>query len=221
MIEYHKIQSVFLRDPATKHRTFLTNQWSMPEFGYLADRAWLWTEKIDGTNVRVHWNGERVQFGGRTEDAQMPIFLLNRLEQLFSRPRMAAQFPDSNDVMLFGEGFGAKIQKGGGNYIPDGQDFILFDALIGGTYLTRDNVVAIAAELNIRVVPIVGRGTLYDAIVMAHEGFHSAIGSAQAEGLVMRPAVELFTRLGDRIITKVKHKDFVIDAIRTRTTNIM
>ena len=53
MREYHKIQSLFLRDPATQHRTFLHGQWSMPEFEYLADLEWTFTEKVDGTNIRV------------------------------------------------------------------------------------------------------------------------------------------------------------------------
>lgn len=57
MLEYHKIQSVYMRDPATKHRTFLIGEWAVPAFGYLANNLWQWTEKIDGTNVRVVWNG--------------------------------------------------------------------------------------------------------------------------------------------------------------------
>lgn len=210
MIEYHKIQSVYLRDPANRHKTFLEGQWSMPEFGYLANNEWHWTEKVDGTNVRVHWNGEKVTFGGRTEDAQMPLFLVRRLEELFPMIKFHEHFPASEyqDVMLYGEGYGAKIQKGGGNYKPDGVDFVLFDVQIGGTYLERHNVEDIGAQLGLRVVPVLGKGSLLDAIAMTRAGFDSTWGSFKAEGLVMRPAVELVTRRGHRIITKVKHKDF-------------
>lgn len=208
MVEYHKIQSVYFRDPDTKHRTFLIGQWSMPEFGYLADREWICTEKIDGTNVRVHWDGTGVEFGGRTADAQMPTFLLNRLGQLFPRDRVADVFPDATDVMLFGEGFGAKIQKGGGNYIADGQDFILFDVMIGGIFLERQSVEDIASKLGIRVVSVVARCSLLEAISLVQKGFNSSFGPFLSEGLVMRPAVELRTRRGERIIAKVKHRDF-------------
>lgn len=210
MIEYHKIQSVYLRDPANRHKTFLEGQWSMPEFGYLASNEWHWTEKVDGTNVRVHWNGEKVTFGGRTEDAQMPLFLVRRLEELFPMVKFHEHFPASEyqDVMLYGEGYGAKIQKGGGNYKPDGVDFVLFDVQIGGTYLERHNVEDIGSNLGLRVVPVLGKGTLLDAIAMTRAGFDSTWGPFKAEGLVMRPAVELVTRRGHRIITKVKHKDF-------------
>lgn len=210
MIEYHKIQSVYLRDPANRHKTFLEGQWSLPEFGYLANNDWHWTEKVDGTNVRVHWNGEKVTFGGRTADAQMPLYLLHRLEELFPMVKFHAHFPaiEYQDVMLYGEGYGAKIQKGGGNYKPDGVDFVLFDVQIGGVYLERQNVEDISTKLGLRSVPILGHGSLLDAISMTRAGFDSTWGPFKAEGLVMRPAVELVTRRGHRIITKVKHKDF-------------
>ena len=183
-------------------------EWSMPELGYLTDNEWHWTEKVDGTNVRIHWNGEKVSFGGRTEDAQMPIFLLYRLEESFPRLNFQTHFRDVSDVMLYGEGYGARIQKGGGNYKSDGVDFVLFDVQIGGVYLERENVEDIAAKMGLRVVPIVGKGSLRDAIDLTRKGFDSTWGPFKAEGLVMRPATELFTRRGHRIITKVKFKDF-------------
>lgn len=36
MIEYPKIQSIFKRDPATKHKTFLP-EYSLPELEFLKD----------------------------------------------------------------------------------------------------------------------------------------------------------------------------------------
>jgi ATP-dependent RNA circularization protein (DNA/RNA ligase family) len=208
MIEYHKIQSVYLRDPANRHKTFLEGQWSMPEFGYLANNEWLWTEKVDGTNVRVQWNGEKVTLGGRTADAQMPLFLVERLDYLFRPDALRAAFPDCTDVMLFGEGYGAKIQKGGGNYKAAGCDFVLFDVMVGGVYLERHNVEDVSSKLVLDIVPILGRGPLTAAIEMTKVGFNSRWGPFGAEGLVMRPATELFTRRGHRLITKVKHRDF-------------
>lgn len=211
MIEYHKIQSVFLRDPANRHKTFLLGQYSLPVFEYLAGNQWVWTEKIDGTNVRVRWDGTDVEFGGRTNDAQMPVFLMQRLQQIFTPAALARVFPDIKDgvqVILFGEGYGAKIQKAGGLYKPDGCDFILFDVMVNGLYLERHNVDDIAVQLQIESVPELGRGTLLEAIERVKEDFPSMIGKAQAEGMVLRPVVELTDRLGHRVITKVKHRDF-------------
>ena len=134
MNEYHKIQSVYKRDPQQNNKRFLIGQWSIPEFDYLARNEWVWTEKIDGTNVRVHWDGARILLAGRTDDVQLPLFLVRKLEELFNRAKMRAIFPpdEPRDITLFGEGFGAKIQKAGTLYKPDGCDFILFDVNVSG-----------------------------------------------------------------------------------------
>lgn len=208
MREYPKIQSVFLRDPATKYKTFLDGQYAEPAFEYLSNNEWIYTEKVDGTNVRVLWNGEMVLFGGRTDSAQMPVFLMRRLQELFATPAMIACFPGMSEVHLFGEGYGAKIQKGGGNYKRDSVDFVLFDVLVGDIFLERHNVEDIAGKLSIEIVPVVGTGSLAEAVAMVQDGFDSRWGSFPAEGLVLRPAVEMMDRRGHRIITKVKHKDF-------------
>ena len=45
-------------------------------------------------------------------------------------------------------------------------------------------------------------------VTAASQGFKSQWGDFMAEGIVARPAQELRTRDGHRIITKIKHKDF-------------
>lgn len=220
MTEYHKIDSIFRRD--TKGR-IIDGQYSRPEFEYLADNQWVFTEKVDGTNIRLSYDAKwstpdsaHHWIDGRTDNAQIPPHLLNVLIDLYrSRPWMAA-FPElsrqehPDPVVLYGEGYGAKIQKGGGNYIPDGCDFVLFDVRVGNWWLRRDAVEDVADKLGLEVVPVLGKGTLADAVAMAREGFSSARwpGVAVAEGLVLRPEVELFDRRGERVITKIKHKDF-------------
>jgi len=207
---YHKIDSVFKRDPETNFKTFLWGEWSREEFGYLADCEWDFSEKVDGTSVKVAWDGKSVTFGGHTKDSLLYAPLVKVLQDTFTLERLAAQFPEGGTV-LFGEGYGAKIQKGGGNYIPDGVGFILFDVVVGRWYLRRDSVVEIADAFGVPVVPIVGIGTLWDALNMVKEGFESQcafVPGTRAEGLVMRPHLELFGRNGRRVITKVKYKDF-------------
>ena len=112
-----------------------------------------------------------------------------------------------NGVCLYGEGYGAKIQKGGGNYRPD-QDFVLFDVLVDEWWLQRENVEDIATKLGIEVVPIIGEGTLHDMVDQTRGRFDSAWGPFLAEGIVARPVTELKTRSGHRLITKIKCKDF-------------
>jgi hypothetical protein len=206
--KYPKILTVFERDPKTKFMTLLEGQWACPEFEYLANCHWVFTEKVDGTNVRVHWNREKTEFAGRTDDSSLPTFLYRKLEERFYPDIMHRVFGESEDVTLYGEGFGNKIQKYGSLYIPDTCGFILFDVVIGGIWLERDSVEDIAQKLYVPIVPVIEKGTLVRAVEMVRCGFESCLGNLRAEGLVMRPEVELFDRLGARIITKIKHKDF-------------
>ncbi len=207
MKQYHKIQTVYLRDPETKFKTLLDGQFACPEFDYLQNNTWIGTEKVDGTNIRIMKDGgSRIRIGGKTDNAQMPSHLLSRLGVI-------GELLDASEIdccCLYGEGYGAKIQKGGGKYIPDGQDFILFDVKIGDIWLKRKDVIDIARQLDILTVPEIFKGKLSEAVDYVRSGFHSLVGSTEfiGEGLVLRPETELFNRMGQRIITKIKYKDF-------------
>lgn len=208
MKEYPKIQTTWHRDPTTNHKTLIEGKWSEPEFEYLASNSWQFTEKVDGTNIRVMLADGKISFGGKTDNASLPSALITRLESRFhpQRDRMMEMFPAG--ACLYGEGYGARIQKGGGNYRPD-QDFVLFDALVSDWWLTRESLADISDTLGLDLVPIIGSGTLLDMLGMAKQGFDSRWGKFLAEGIVARPSVELKTRSGHRIITKIKHRDFV------------
>jgi len=221
MKEYHKIQTVFHRSPESNYKQLMEGVWALPEFEYLKDLEWIWTEKIDGTNIRILWDGETVRFGGKTDDAQMPTFLLKVLQDTFTKEKMIAQFgdleiedgnpPQRKNVCLYGEGYGAKIQKGG-NYMPDRTGFILFDVKVDTWWLNRDAVEEVATNLQIPIVPIIGRGTLMQAVEYVKNGYKSTIAHNKeymAEGLIMKPAVEMFSRKGERIVAKIKYKDFI------------
>lgn len=207
MKKYHKIQTVFKRDPDTKFKTLIEEDYSLPEFEYLKNNQWVLTEKVDGMNSRVMFDGENITFGGKTDKSQIPSDLVNKLNSKFLPEIKLFEDNFKDGVCLYGEGYGAKIQKSGGNYRPD-QSFVLFDVMIGDWWLQRKDVESIAATLGIKVVPIIGHGTLSDMIERTRAGFNSQWGEFQAEGIVARPAVELKARDGQRIITKIKYKDF-------------
>lgn len=208
MKEYHKIQTVLKRDPENNNKTLIENRFSLPEFEYLKDNAWVFTEKVDGTNIRVIYNGDQIIFGGKTDRAQIPAVLVNRLNEKFiPLTGVFGEIFDSAEVCLYGEGYGAKIQKGGGNYRQD-PDFVLFDVMVGGWWLQRPDVEDVAVNLGLDVVPVIGRGTLAEMIDLARAGFKSTWGNFKAEGIVARPEIELKMRNGNRLITKIKHKDF-------------
>lgn len=217
MKQYHKIQTIFKRDMSNKGK-IIESEFALPEFEYLKNNEWIFAEKVDGTNIRVMWNGKDVIFGGKTDNAQMPVFLLYKLQELFEgtarKELLKKTFTDPKtgevmtEVCLYGEGYGAKIQKGGGNYIPEGVDFVLFDIKIGHWWLQRKDIEDIAQKLGIKIVPIIGEGTLKEMIEKVKGGFKSQWGDFEAEGIVAKPKIELQNRAGHRVITKLKQKDF-------------
>lgn len=210
MRKYHKIQTVYKRDSATRNKTLLEGEFSLPEFAYLQNNEWIWTEKVDGTNIRIMWQPQEehlIKFGGKTDNAQIPALLYEALTSLIDKDKFTQIFGDT-PACLYGEGYGAKIQKGGGNYRKN-QGFVLFDIKIGDWWLQRDAIEGIALTLNLDIVPIIGHGTIKDMVEITRKGFNSRWGNFLAEGIVARPSIELKSRNSDRIITKIKHKDFL------------
>lgn len=207
MKPYHKIPTVFKRDPTTENKTLLLDKYATPEIEYLWNCWWTFTEKVDGTNIRVvSLPSGDICFCGRTDRANIPAKLTNRLRELFPHhERLHEQFPDG--ACLYGEGFGAGIQKGGGNYQAT-QEFVLFDIRVGNWWLEQEAIREIAKKLELKVVPIIGAGNLEDMMHNVECGFSSVWGPFQAEGIVARPDVELFGRNGERVICKLKTKDF-------------
>lgn len=121
---------------------------------------------------------------------------------------MFEQIFGETPMILYGEGYGYKIQKGG-DYRSD-VSFILFDVYqpTNDIWLKREAVEDIAKKFNIDVVPFIMRGTIEDAVRLVKSKPMSTIGKAKMEGVVGRPLIELKDRLGKRVIIKVKVNDF-------------
>lgn len=210
MIEYPKIEAVFNRDTnGTKKLIWGDFRNEVVEF--LSHNTWVCTEKIDGTNIGIVWDGHSVSYQGRTERANIPAHLMNKLIELFggnAAEELFEQTFGNKKVILFGEGYGAKIQNGG-NYRND-VSFILFDVFIpdDNLWLKRKSVEEIARTFGIDAVPIILEGTIADAVNFVMERPKSTIGTATMEGLVCRPKIELYDRRNNRVIVKIKTIDF-------------
>lgn len=212
MVEYIKIETPFERDMEGTKK-LIEGKWRNETVEFLKDNQWICTEKIDGTNIGIVWDGHRVTFQGRTEKAQIPAVLLNKLLELFGgevNEELFEQKFGEMKVILFGEGYGAKVQRGGGNYRRD-CSFILFDVYIPdqNLWMTRESVEDIAKAFDIDVVPIIMTGTLEEAIAFIKTNPKSTIGQANMEGLVCRPSVEVKDRRNRRVLVKIKVKDFL------------
>lgn len=210
---YHKIQTVFKREPKGKNRKIILGDYSILEFEFLQNNIWEWTEKVDGACLNVCFDPtvsvvNPIKLQGKTNRSIIPEPLLTNLQAHFL-PRTNAIYKifGMTKVEFLMEGYGAKIQKGGGSYTQD-QSFVLFDIKINGHWQKREDVLDIARKLDLVAVPVVGRGTLHELVKFVRDGFCSTWGSFYAEGVVARPLVEMSGRVGRRIITKLKHKDF-------------
>lgn len=210
MKEYHKIETIYNR-ATDGSKKLIEGDFRNETVKMLKDVQWIWTEKIDGTNIRVFWDGHTVTFGGRTDRAQIPADLVNYLNSTFATPEAEELFEQKfgdQEVTLYGEGYGPKIQKVGGLYRDD-VSFIMFDCMIGGVWLRRDSVEEIAKSFGVDVVPIVGTGTLEQAVDYVKTTPVSAVSSkCPSEGVVARPACEVLDRMGRRVIVKIKVHDF-------------
>lgn len=219
MAEYQKIQTLFKRD---ERNIIIPDQFTYPEFEVLKDLKWECTEKIDGTNIRIELtssgnseDGIIMSFKGRTDKAIIPEHLLTKLNWLFDREHLmeALNITDETqncNITLYGEGYGAKIQKGG-NYISNDVNFILFDVKIDKWWLDRESIKDIANKLGISAVPLMGYMTIPEAIEYVKRGFKSTIAENKdydAEGLVLKAPCGLLKRDGERLITKIKTVDF-------------
>lgn len=212
-MEYIKIQTANKRaEDGTKK--LLEGVWRDETLRYLSPLPFYWQEKIDGTNIRVVWDGHNVSFFGRTDKADIPKHLLTRLCELFASSEAEELFEQKfgeSEIILFGEGFGEKIQSNGmnGNYIQ-GVDFALFDVYCSeqDLWLTRESVRDIATAFGLRTPDTIFIGTIDEAIAFVKTKPKSHIGDADMEGVVGRPLYELKTRRGDRVIVKVKVRDY-------------
>jgi hypothetical protein len=203
---YGKTPNVYFRDHETKRLVY--SQYATPELEYLKDCEWVWTEKIDGMNLGVTCIDGRLKIFGRNGQSQPPEFLMTALEPKFQQAlRMWPSFEDKI-VYLFGEGFGAKIQKRGALYSPENH-FALFAININGKWLSNESVLRLSEVLNLSTVPQVGIGTLREAVDFASKGFHSTFGDFPAEGIVCRPKINILDGRGGRIICKIQSKDFI------------
>lgn len=182
------------------------------------------TDYLSTINVWIDVFKEfKITIAGKTDEAMIPKHLLKKMNEIFTQERVYKAFADRyildekhqeknlSKIILYGEGYGMKIQKGG-NYISNDVNFILFDVKVDNIWLQIGACNDIAKSLGIEIVPFIGYMTIPQAIQYVKKGFVSNISENReymAEGLVLKTPCGLLNRLGERIITKIKYKDFL------------
>jgi len=207
MREYQKIETLYKFDGTKKK---FIEELRNPIVEYLASCPWLVSEKVDGTNIRVYWDGHKVSWSGRTDNSSLPKEVEELLKEQFgeSEPLFEQLFGEK-EVYLFMECYGGKVQKP--NY--GGKERLIgFDIMVENIYLDKTTIGAIFNQFGIRTVDFWYMNNLDDIVKFVKEyNLPSPLCEGDSttlmEGLVCVPAVRLYDHMGHRIIIKVKKKD--------------
>jgi hypothetical protein len=205
---YPKIQGLFKRDEKGK---FIDGDYSLDAFRTLRFVPWIWVEKYDGTNIRVGIDTlGRIEIRGKTDRADLPQDLIDHIKDLEPMKVFEGAGASLDNVTLYGEGYGGKIQKGSATYGPD-KKFVAFDLRIGDYWVPREDLRGICNSAGIPFAETLLVGDIYDAV----HGVQSLVvdhgqGEFVPEGVVGQPQggpFYLHPNPEARVMTKVKAKD--------------
>lgn len=215
---YHHIDAPTVQDDEygrEHHKRILTctcepETFRDPLVALLASEEWVPRRKIDGANIRIQWDGEEALWNGKTDAFQCSGSLTEYMNSTFLEEIFEEKFGRDCKVVLFGEHMGPKVQ---GNELKlDKDEVFLFDVNINGFWQPKETVREIATYFNVRTVYDLSVGELPDTlplftiIHLVSRGF-----TKDWEGIVATPAVECRNQKGERIIVKVKTKDYYRD----------
>ena len=217
-MKYHKIQSLFKRDPENNNKTFLEGEFSLPVFEYFWNSYALFyaEEKIDGINMRVIWKNGELTFAGKNDETDFYPGALELLQRYFRKDYFQSTF--STNFVLYGEMYGGNIQKVGPEY--GDLKFTIFDHLNldTGNWMQRETLDEYVWDHfgNTERLDFTysnDKLTLkqaYELVKMdcCFESNLSKNTDLKMEGFILRPLTELKDNIGRRVITKLKLKDF-------------
>ncbi len=200
-----------------------TNKAQMPDFIQEYLEATFTLE-----NMKQLWRGQRqctrCDGTGREDSGQPKI-----LSQLAEPFPYACDCVEPYPITIYGEAYGARIQRGGGDYRRDGDiSFRLFDVLVAEKHwLNWENIVGVAKRVGVKTVPAVDvieygspgmavrscMAVQADIVDFVRDGFKSIVANEEgiprlAEGIVARTDPYLFDNNGRRVVFKTKTKDF-------------
>jgi len=212
--KFDKFSSPFKKDNNFKNTTELSQEFPTGK--------WILTEKIDGTNIRIILTK-------LDEDGKREIHLGSRKLILNEKDKGSKQYMDclkevnlhkireyfedvNSTIIIYGEGYGAGIQKGG--IYSKEKNFRVFDIRIGKAYQDFEYVKKVCMDNQLNLVPILGdikEINYHDCKYHLHEFKETSIkegSGGKPEGLVIKFEPVLLNKYGERLIFKIKFKDF-------------
>ena len=171
------------------------------------ETRWWVSEKLDGTNTRIIWDGYKVDVKGRTSSSQLQGYQNELLRELIQNDNY--KFDETfgmQEVTIYGEAFGGKIQKNPHGVEPQ---FKVFDINIDGVWLDYPSVKEISKNLGLKYNDHVLFDS-WDKVIDIFKDIKKGRDDFDEyfEGLVAVPGHMPLTRLGERVMTKIKVADF-------------
>jgi RNA ligase (TIGR02306 family) len=166
------------------------------------------TEKIHGANSRYlldkdgkFWAGSHRQF--KKED---PNNMWWKIVEKYNLKEKLAKYPG---YAFYGEVYG-NVQKDFPYDNEKGEvSFRLFDIWLGHTWMDYDEVVKIASELSLDMVPQLYRGPWSEDLLNLAEG-NSTLGNHVREGFVLQTAKERWHERAGRLKLKMVGCDYLL-----------
>lgn len=175
------------------------------EIIYLKNSLWFAWRKLDGENIRVHWDGERAVWNGKTNNFVCNANFKDYMALMFAEEFFEEKFGRDIKVTLFGEHMGPKVQ---GNELGlKSETFVLFDVLVNNTWLDHDQVVDVAKFFGL-CTPADFGSTFVSPLTNLIDTVAGG-GIKEWEGMVAVPLCGLRDRQGNRIVVKIKNRDYL------------
>ena len=197
--QFHKrILSVPTKENPAVYRTEL--------LGYLSDLQWIYRRKLDGSNMRVQWNGEQALWNGKSNAYQCGSDITEYMNNVFQEEIFEEKFGRDKNVVIFGEIMGPKVQT---NELKlDSPSFIIFDVNINGTWLYPGDVCNIADYFGLNTCYTYMDGGLGHSDTLENLIKRVAGGEFKDwEGVVATPLLEMRDQGWQRDISAQKNKN--------------
>lgn len=210
MKEYHKIETLFKF--SQEHKKFIYGEFYNKNIEILKDNLWVFTEKIDGTNFRLYWDGHSLTYAGRTDKAEFSKEQIEFIKENLANEEIEQLFEQKfieKEVTVYGELYGGGIKNGGLYTNGKGLGFKVFDIEIDGVFLKFEDMENYLIELGFESVPLAMVGTIQGALDYCMKFDTSLFSKAKLEGLVGKPIGDFRDRLGKRIVVKIKKRDLL------------
>lgn len=176
-------------------------------------------EKIHGTSahIRFHRHENHPEYsvsffsGGAQHSTFVALFDEAKLLELFNTHLLARA--GGEDLIVYGEAYGGSMQKMSDTYGKQ-LKFVAFDVKVGDCWLNVEAAESAIKALELEFVWYTKSSTAIEELNQwrdqdSQQAIRNGCGEGKmAEGVIIRPLIELTKNNGDRIIVKHKRDDF-------------